>query len=521
MPHGGRGDSIERSRSNVTSRPYSKRDRHDSGAGRGGIRRAARPPATPPGSVHEAAAAAAAPPSSHRWKLDTHPGGHPAEVLRVNGWGDGARPHPFPTDTNLDTHTPYPHPVPWQGGCSGASAGDAPRAEGAPSRIPIVHRAKGGGERAAPNRLQPADLETPPPNVRARVTERTCGSPLGAVLPPAIAMGSSWTAWPGAATPSTRGRRPRCSSRAVCYRVRTAAPARSRTGPSLDLHRFDPEPEPLETGNPSWPIQRSMPSTSSSLRSRPTPCSRGGGPRCRDRPAADFDADSSYFWDLETNAARSPLRLMPEVAPMHVASTIYPHPPRLLRRLDLPPRDHAVHGAGRVPPRLRHRWPGVRVRGRVRCERAARQAGPTQHGERRPGHRRQPVLPHLRAHPVTWTASTPSSARSSTGWRRYAPSRHARPTAGRLPSRWRSRRRRFGSSSHAADATRRAPPPPPHLCYQKRSSARMSRGETFVLVMQPAQDRPTHDLALAPGRDRGRRSSGAHSSSAWCGRTWL
>ena len=32
------------------------------------------------------------------------------------------------------------------------------------------------------------------------------------------------------------------------------------------------------------------------------------------------------------------------------------------------------------------------------------------------------------------------------------------------------------------------------------SSARMSRGETLVLVMQPAQDRPTHDLALAPGR---------------------
>ena len=38
------------------------------------------------------------------------------------------------------------------------------------------------------------------------------------------------------------------------------------------------------------------------------------------------------------------------------------------------------------------------------------------------------------------------------------------------------------------------------LCYQKMSSARMSRGETLVLVMQPAQDRSTHDLALAPGR---------------------
>ena len=43
-------------------------------------------------------------------------------------------------------------------------------------------------------------------------------------------------------------------------------------------------------------------------------------------------------------------------------------------------------------------------------------------------------------------------------------------------------------------------PKPPRLCYQKMSSARMSRGETLVLVMQPAQDRSTHDLALAPGR---------------------
>ena len=41
---------------------------------------------------------------------------------------------------------------------------------------------------------------------------------------------------------------------------------------------------------------------------------------------------------------------------------------------------------------------------------------------------------------------------------------------------------------------------PLRLCHQKMSSARMSRGETLVLVMQPAQDRPTHDLALAPGR---------------------
>ena len=38
------------------------------------------------------------------------------------------------------------------------------------------------------------------------------------------------------------------------------------------------------------------------------------------------------------------------------------------------------------------------------------------------------------------------------------------------------------------------------LCDQKMSFARISRGETLVLVMQSAQDRTTHDLALAPGR---------------------
>ena len=40
-------------------------------------------------------------------------------------------------------------------------------------------------------------------------------------------------------------------------------------------------------------------------------------------PQADFDADSSYFWDLETNVGSLHVQLMPEVAPMHVSSTIY------------------------------------------------------------------------------------------------------------------------------------------------------------------------------------------------------
>ena len=40
-------------------------------------------------------------------------------------------------------------------------------------------------------------------------------------------------------------------------------------------------------------------------------------------PQADFDAGSTYFWDLETNVGSLHVQLMPDVAPMHVSSTIY------------------------------------------------------------------------------------------------------------------------------------------------------------------------------------------------------
>jgi peptidyl-prolyl cis-trans isomerase B (cyclophilin B) len=38
---------------------------------------------------------------------------------------------------------------------------------------------------------------------------------------------------------------------------------------------------------------------------------------------AEFDAESSYFWDLETNVGMVTVKLLPETAPMHVSSTIY------------------------------------------------------------------------------------------------------------------------------------------------------------------------------------------------------
>ncbi len=36
-----------------------------------------------------------------------------------------------------------------------------------------------------------------------------------------------------------------------------------------------------------------------------------------------FTAGTSYFWNLETNIGKIEIKLMPEVAPMHVSSTIY------------------------------------------------------------------------------------------------------------------------------------------------------------------------------------------------------
>jgi cyclophilin family peptidyl-prolyl cis-trans isomerase len=40
-------------------------------------------------------------------------------------------------------------------------------------------------------------------------------------------------------------------------------------------------------------------------------------------PSVTFDADATYFWELETNLGAITVQLLPEVAPMHVASTIY------------------------------------------------------------------------------------------------------------------------------------------------------------------------------------------------------
>ncbi len=40
-------------------------------------------------------------------------------------------------------------------------------------------------------------------------------------------------------------------------------------------------------------------------------------------PQVGFDASQSYFWNLKTNVGDIKIRLLPDVAPMHVSSTIY------------------------------------------------------------------------------------------------------------------------------------------------------------------------------------------------------
>lgn len=43
----------------------------------------------------------------------------------------------------------------------------------------------------------------------------------------------------------------------------------------------------------------------------------------RKPPVLSFDADAGYYWDLDTNLGAVAVRLMADVAPMHVSSTIY------------------------------------------------------------------------------------------------------------------------------------------------------------------------------------------------------
>lgn len=50
---------------------------------------------------------------------------------------------------------------------------------------------------------------------------------------------------------------------------------------------------------------------------------RGWRTKLAKPPQAAFDDGKTYFWNLKTNKGNIKVRLMPDVAPMHVSSTVY------------------------------------------------------------------------------------------------------------------------------------------------------------------------------------------------------
>jgi len=65
------------------------------------------------------------------------------------------------------------------------------------------------------------------------------------------------------------------------------------------MDTFIAENPPAKADNPHWRLKLTMP------------------------PKLDFDADRTYYWNLETNVGVIRFKFMPDVAPMHVSSTIY------------------------------------------------------------------------------------------------------------------------------------------------------------------------------------------------------
>ena len=113
---------------------------------------------------------------------------------------------------------------------------------------------------------------------------------------------------------------------------------------------------------------------------------------------------------------RHPDRARARQGALHGPQLRVPHSPEVLRRHELPP-PHGIHDSAggtlgppvRRPPRDGLGRPGLRVQGRARLGQPARElarlprrepqglpARDPRHGQRRPRHQRQPVLPRLR-----------------------------------------------------------------------------------------------------------------------------
>ena len=112
-------------------------------------------------------------------------------------------------------------------------------------------------------------------------------------------------------------------------------------------------------------------------------------------PALAFTPGRQYFWLLETSEGPLRLRLMPDVAPMHVSSTIYLTELGYYDGLVFHRVIPGFMAQGGCPLGNGTGGPGYKFARGVRPLRPAQPARHAQHGQLRSRHRREPVL-----HPV-------------------------------------------------------------------------------------------------------------------------
>ncbi len=141
-------------------------------------------------------------------------------------------------------------------------------------------------------------------------------------------------------------------------------------------------------------------------------------------PQLSFSATRTYVWVLDTSEGPLRIRFMPDVAPMHVSSTIYLTELGFYDGLTF---HRVIPGfmAQGGDPLGNGRWGArLQVRGRVLPHGSAHEGRLAEHGQRGAGHRREPVLPDVQGH----AASRRQAHDLRRGRRRVADTEEARGT---------------------------------------------------------------------------------------------
>ena len=124
--------------------------------------------------------------------------------------------------------------------------------------------------------------------------------------------------------------------------------------------------------------------------------SPAGRTSCRSRRRRRFKGGRSPGSSRRTSGDIT-IKLMPDVAPMHVTSTIYLTRLGFYDDVAVPPRDPRLHGAGRRPDRHAARAaPATSTRASSIRSVKHDKGGLLSMANAGPEHRRQPVLPHVR-----------------------------------------------------------------------------------------------------------------------------